>query len=171
VGFVMEKVALGQVLLEFFSFIPPSFSILIYHVGDEQWWQQFGDVYKSVQKRSTIGVINLKPSFLVQALFSFTNLGVSSPPPPAARMCNCVARVSRITSSCWRVFTLFCVLFTCQSLSVPQRCKLQNITVHAEGGGFAEGKRLFSVAGVKMESPLVVHLQDLSNIWRTTIRS
>jgi hypothetical protein len=41
VGFVVDKVALGQVFLSssFFpvSIIPPSFSILIYHLEDEQY--------------------------------------------------------------------------------------------------------------------------------------
>jgi hypothetical protein len=52
VGFVVKKVALGQVFLRVFRFfpvkiIPPSFSILRYHPGDEQYvrqWQQFRDV-------------------------------------------------------------------------------------------------------------------------------
>jgi hypothetical protein len=50
-GFVVAKVVLRQVLSEFFGFpvniIPPSFSILIYHLGDQQYvrqWQQFRDV-------------------------------------------------------------------------------------------------------------------------------
>jgi len=46
VGFVVDKVALGQVFLRVLRFspvsiIPPWFSILIYHLGDEQ---QFRDV-------------------------------------------------------------------------------------------------------------------------------
>jgi hypothetical protein len=42
VGFVVDKVALGQVFLlvlrlSTVSIIPPSFSIIIYHLGDEQY--------------------------------------------------------------------------------------------------------------------------------------
>jgi hypothetical protein len=41
VGFVVDKVALGQVFLKFLQFLPanvnpPWFSMLIYHLGDEQ---------------------------------------------------------------------------------------------------------------------------------------
>jgi hypothetical protein len=50
VGFVVDKVALGQAFLRVFRFplnnIPQCFSILIYHLGDEQlarWWPQFRD--------------------------------------------------------------------------------------------------------------------------------
>jgi hypothetical protein len=49
VGFVVDKVALAQVVIQFLRFSPvniiaPSFSILIYHLEDAQyvhWWQQF----------------------------------------------------------------------------------------------------------------------------------
>jgi hypothetical protein len=52
VGFVVDKVALGQVFLRVFRFspvsiIPPSFSVRIYHLVDEQYfrqWQRFRDV-------------------------------------------------------------------------------------------------------------------------------
>jgi hypothetical protein len=42
VGFVVNKVALGQVFLQVLwvspvSVVPPWLSILIYHLGDEQW--------------------------------------------------------------------------------------------------------------------------------------
>jgi hypothetical protein len=49
VGFVVDKVALGQVFSEFFlvNTIPPWSLILMYHLGDEQqarWWLQFRDI-------------------------------------------------------------------------------------------------------------------------------
>jgi hypothetical protein len=51
VGFVAEKVAVGQVSLRFLrispvSIISPCVSILMYHLGNEQharWWPQFKD--------------------------------------------------------------------------------------------------------------------------------
>jgi branched-subunit amino acid transport protein len=49
VGFVVDKVTLGQVFLQVLQFspvniIPPWLSIIIYHLGDEQWWMQFKDI-------------------------------------------------------------------------------------------------------------------------------
>jgi hypothetical protein len=58
VGFVPDKVALGQVFLRALRFspvniIPPSLSMRIYHLGDEQYerqWQQFRDVVSADNK-------------------------------------------------------------------------------------------------------------------------
>jgi hypothetical protein len=51
VGFVVDRVALGQVFSKFLSFpLSVTFncgSVLICHLGDEQlacWWLQFGDI-------------------------------------------------------------------------------------------------------------------------------
>jgi hypothetical protein len=52
VGFVVDKVALGQVFLRVLWFSPVNISfrqgsILIYHLGEEQyvrWWPQFRDI-------------------------------------------------------------------------------------------------------------------------------
>jgi hypothetical protein len=57
-GFVVDKVALGQVFLRVIRFspvniIPPSLSMFIYYLGDEQyarWWPQFRDVVSPHQK-------------------------------------------------------------------------------------------------------------------------
>jgi hypothetical protein len=45
VGFVVDKVALGQVFSEFFSF-PLALHAHVIYLGDEQahWWTQFRDV-------------------------------------------------------------------------------------------------------------------------------
>jgi hypothetical protein len=59
VGFVVNKVALGQVFLQILPFshvniIPPWLSMLIYHLGDEQyapWWLQFRDIVSSHQQQ------------------------------------------------------------------------------------------------------------------------
>jgi hypothetical protein len=50
-GYVVDKVALGQIFLRVLRFspvsiIPPSLSTLVYHLADEQYvrlWQQFRD--------------------------------------------------------------------------------------------------------------------------------
>jgi hypothetical protein len=55
VGFVVDKVALGQVFSQVLWFspvniIPPLVSILIYYLRDEQWalwWPQFKDIISS----------------------------------------------------------------------------------------------------------------------------
>jgi hypothetical protein len=57
---MVDRVALGQVFLRVLRFysvniIPLSFSILIYHLGDEQYiryWQQFRDVVHPIRKKS-----------------------------------------------------------------------------------------------------------------------
>jgi hypothetical protein len=58
VGFVVDKVALGHVFLRDprispLNFIPPSFSIVIYRLGDETYvrlWQQFRDIVSPHKK-------------------------------------------------------------------------------------------------------------------------
>jgi hypothetical protein len=65
VGFVVEKVALGQVFLRVLRFspvniIPPSLSNSYHHQGDEQYvryWQQFRDVVLPHQNQSFLSLL------------------------------------------------------------------------------------------------------------------